>query len=134
MNIILIQIEFYRPVNISFRSGDMQRGEELKEYLDSPGDGTIEMRAAQAQGIVDEVYGQIKDVRGRQEELRERSLEIKAWMEEIAPFIGLDFELSKLKDFRFIDYQFGRIKVEDYHKLERYIYKNPYTLFYECNN
>ncbi len=112
----------------------MQRGEELKEYLDSPGDGTIEMRAAQAQGIVDEVYGQIKDVRGRQEELRERSLEIKAWMEEIAPFIGLDFELSKLKDFRFIDYQFGRIKVEDYHKLERYIYKNPYTLFYECNN
>lgn len=112
----------------------MQRGEELKEYLDRPGEGTVEMRAAQAQVIVDEVYGQIKDVRSRQEELRERRLEIKAWMEEIAPFIGLDFELSKLKDFRFIDYQFGRIKVEDYHKLERYIYKNPYTLFYECNN
>ncbi len=112
----------------------MQRGEELKEYLVSSGEGTIEMRAAQAQVVVDEVYGQIKDVRGKQEELREKSLEIKAWMEEIAPFIGLDFELCKLKDFRFIDYQFGRIKVDDYHKLERYIYKNPYTLFYECNN
>lgn len=111
-----------------------QRGEELKEYLDSSQTGTIEMRAAQARVIVDEVYGQIKDVRDRQEELREKTLEIKQWMEEIAPFIGLDFELSKLKDFQFIDYQFGRIKVQDYHKLERYIYKNPYTLFYECNN
>ena len=112
----------------------MQRGEELKGYLDGAGEGSIEMRAVQAQEIVDEVYGQINDLCGRQEELREKTLEIKEWMEEIAPFIGLDFELSKLKDFRFIDYQFGRIKVEDYHKLERYIYKNPYTLFYECNN
>lgn len=111
-----------------------QRGEELKGYLDSLEPGTEVMRAAQAQVIVDEVYEQIKDVRSRQEELREKMLEIKEWMEEIEPFIGLDFELSKLKDFRFIDYQFGRIKVEDYHKLERYIYKNPYTLFYECNN
>ncbi len=111
-----------------------QRGEELKEYLDSSHSETIEMRAAQARVIVDEVYEQIKDVKDRQDELREKTLEIKQWMEEIAPFIGLDFELSKLKDFQFIDYQFGRIKVQDYHKLERYIYKNPYTLFYECNN
>lgn len=112
----------------------MQRGEELKEYMEGSTEELIEMRAAQAQTIVDEVYGQIKDVRSRQEELKGKTLEIKEWMAEIAPFIGLDFELCKLKDFRFIDYQFGRIKVEDYHKLERYIYKNPYTLFYECNN
>ena len=112
----------------------MQRGEELKEYMEGQAEETIEMRAAQARIIVDEVYEQIKDVRSRQEEWKEKTLEIKTWMEEIAPFIGLDFELCKLKDFRFIDYQFGRIKVEDYHKLEHYIYKNPYTLFYECNN
>ena len=34
----------------------MQRGEELKAYLDGPGEGSLEMRAAQAQVIVDEVY------------------------------------------------------------------------------
>lgn len=112
----------------------MRRGEELKEYLEDSGEGCIEMPASQAQVIVDEVYEQIKDIRSRQEEWKEKCLEIKERMEEIAPFIRLDFEISKLKDFRFIDYQFGRIKVEDFHKLERYIYKNPYTLFYECNN
>ena len=48
----------------------MQRGEELKGYLDGVGEGSIEMRAAQAQVIVDEVYGQINDLCSRQEELR----------------------------------------------------------------
>ena len=68
-----------------------QRGEELKEYLDSSHSETIEMRAAQAQVIVDEVYEQIKDVKDKQDELWEKTLEIKQWMEEIAPFIGLYF-------------------------------------------
>ncbi len=111
-----------------------QRGRELKQYLDAGRQGTIMMRAMQAQVIIDEVYGQIEELHLRQKELQEKILKLKEWIAEITPFIGLDFELSKLKHFRFIDYQFGRIRVEDYHKLERYIYKNPYTLFYECNN
>ncbi len=111
-----------------------QKGEELKQHLNTSAKGTIVMRAAQAQEIIYEVYEQLKDVNSRKKELQEEMLEIKEWMAQIAPFIGLDFELSKMKDFRFIDYQFGRIRVVDYHKLEQYIFKNPYTLFYECNN
>ena len=111
-----------------------QKGAELKQYLEEGNPGTIVMRAMQAQVIIDEVYGQIGELRIRQDELQEKILKIKERMEEISPFIGLDFELSKFRDFRFIDYQFGRIRVADYHKLERYIFKNPYTLFYECNN
>ncbi len=111
-----------------------QKGEELKEYLNTSKKGTIVMRAAQGQEIVYEVHEQLKDVHSRKTELQEEMLEIKQWMEQIRPFIGLDFELSKMKDFKFIEYQFGRIRVEDYHRLEHYIFKNPYTLFYECNN
>lgn len=111
-----------------------QKGEELKQYLEEGNPGTIVMRAMQAQVIIEEVYGQIGELRVRQKELQEKILKLKERMAEIAPFIGLDFELSKFKEFRFIDYQFGRIRVADYHKLERYIFKNPYTLFYECNN
>jgi len=111
-----------------------QKGAELKQYLEEGNPGTIVMRAIQAQVIIDGVYGQIGELRIRQDELQEKILKIKERMAEISPFIGLDFELSKFRDFRFIDYQFGRIRVADYHKLERYIFKNPYTLFYECNN
>lgn len=111
-----------------------QRGKELRQYLDQSKRGSIVMRAAQAQVIVGEVWDQIGEVRSQQEELQEKIRKLKEWTAQIAPFIGLDFELSKMKDFRFIDYQFGRIKVKDYHRLERYIFENPYTLFYECNN
>ena len=111
-----------------------QRGKELRQYLDQSKIGSIVMRAAQAQVIVGEVWDQIGEVRSQQEELQEKIRKLKEWTAQIAPFIGLDFELSKMKDFRFIDYQFGRIKVKDYHRLERYIFENPYTLFYECNN
>lgn len=111
-----------------------QKGKELRQYLDESKKGTIVMRAAQAQVIVGEVWNQIGEVRSQQEQLTEKIRKLKEWMAQISPFIGLDFELSKLKDFRFIDYQFGRIPVKDYHRLERYIFENPYTLFYECNN
>lgn len=112
-----------------------QKGEELKRYLDESRKAEAKViRARQAQEIVDEVYGQVEDVLKQQEKIQGKLLEVKGWMAQIAPFIGLDFELAKLKDFRFIDYQFGRIKVENFHKLEQYIFQNPYTLFYECNN
>ncbi len=111
-----------------------QKGKELRQYLDESKKGTIVMRAAQAQVIVGEVWDQIGEVHSQQEQLTEKIRKLKEWMAQISPFIGLDFELSKLKDFRFIDYQFGRIRVKDYHRLERYIFENPYTLFYECNN
>lgn len=111
-----------------------QMGEELKQYLEVSRKTDLEVTPEQAQGIILDAYGQVEDVVRQQEEVQEELRRLKEWMAETAPFIGLDFELCKLRDFHFIDYQFGRIKVEDYHKLEQYVFHNPYTLFYECNN
>ena len=111
-----------------------QMGEELKQYLEVSRKTDLEVTPEQAQGIILDVHGQMADVVKQQGEVQEELRQLKEWMAETAPFIGLDFELCKLRDFHFIDYQFGRIKVENYHKLEQYVFHNPYTLFYECNN
>ena len=111
-----------------------QMGEELKQYLEVSRKTDLEVTPEQAQGIILDVHGQMGDVVKQQGEVQEELRQLKEWMAETAPFIGLDFELCKLRDFHFIDYQFGRIKVENYHKLEQYVFHNPYTLFYECNN
>ncbi|TGY98089.1 ATPase [Petralouisia muris] len=111
-----------------------QKGEELKQYLEVSRKTDLEVTAQQAQEIIFAVHEQLADVVRQQERVQKELRELKEWMVEIAPFIGLDFELCKLRDFHFIDYQFGKIKVEYYHKLEQYVYHNPYTLFYECNN
>ena len=111
-----------------------QKGEELKQYLEVSRKTDLEVTAEQAREIIFAAHEQLADVVKQQEEVQEKQRELKEWMAEIAPFIGLDFELCKLRDFHFIDYQFGKIKVENYHKLEQYVFHNPYTLFYECNN
>ncbi len=111
-----------------------QKGEELKQYLEVSRKTDLEVTAQQAQEIIFAVHEQLADVVRQQERVQKELRELKEWMVEIAPFIGLDFELCKLRDFHFIDYQFGKIKVEYYHKLEQYVHHNPYTLFYECNN
>lgn len=110
------------------------KGEELKQYLDVTKKTDLELTVEQAQEIVLEVYGQLEEVAEKKEDIQEHLRELKNAMAQSAPFIGLDFELCKLRDFHFIDYRFGKITVENYHKLEQYVFQNPYTLFYECNN
>lgn len=111
-----------------------KKGEELKQYLETSRRTDLQVTPEQAQEIILGAYSQLEDVVGKKEELNGKIRELKEWMAQTAPFIGLDFELCKLRDFHFIDYRFGKIQVENYHKLEEYVFHNPYTLFYECNN
>ncbi len=111
-----------------------QKGEELKAYLDVSRRTDLEVMADQAKEIILSVSEELAGVKAKQEEVQEKLRQLKEWMVQIAPFLDLDFELCKLRDFHFINYQFGRIRVENYHQLEQYVYQNPYILFYECNN
>lgn len=112
-----------------------QDGQKLKTYLQGTkpyyeGECTIQ----EADEIIHGVSAMIAEKIEKQKQLEEENQRVKNKMAEIAPFIGLDFEVGKLREFHFIDYRFGRITLENYHKLQEYIYKNPYTLFYECNS
>lgn len=112
-----------------------QQGQRLQAYLQNnkayhQGICTIQ----EADEIIRNACTMIDGKIERQKLLEEESQKNKKRMAEIAPFIGLDFEVEKLREFHFIDYRFGRITLENYHKLQEYIYKNPYTLFYECNS
>lgn len=111
-----------------------QKGEELKQYLERSRETDLEVTAEQAKEVIEAVAEEMKAVAAQREQVQEKLRQLKEWMVQIAPFLELDFELCKLRDFHFIDYQFGKIRVENYHKLEQYIHQNPYTLFYECNN
>lgn len=122
-------------VETNFYRETYQKGEKLKEYLQEAKAYADRVYTIQeADEIIQGADSKIKHLVEEQKRIEEENQNIKKRMAKIAPFIGLDFEIQKLKEFQFIDYRFGRITVENYHKLQTYIYKNPYTLFYECNS
>lgn len=111
-----------------------REGQKLKAYLKDTKKYQGEYTVQQADEIIHYANALIEDKIEKQKQLEEENKKIKEQMEEIAPYIGLEFEIGKLREFHFIDYRFGRITLENYHKLQEYIYKNPYTMFYECNS
>ena len=112
-----------------------KEGQKLKKYLqETKTYDQAECTIQEADAIIRRASAMIAEKIERQKQLEEENQKVKNRMAELAPFIGLDFEVGKLREFHFIDYRFGRITLENYHKLQEYIYKNPYTLFYECNS
>lgn len=51
--------------------------------------------------------------------------------QSIAPFRPLDLELSRILEYRFIAYRFGRIAVEYFHKLQKYLIDDLDAIFVE---
>ena len=52
---------------------------------------------------------------------------------EIGHFVGLNLDLKKLAECKYIKFRFGRIPKECYEKLSKYE-DNPYVLFFQCTS
>ena len=77
------------------------------------------------------LLGELKEQKKEIQEQRETLLQKQKQME---PFKTLEFDLKKLSEFKFIKYQFGRISLDYYEKLTKYIYEALNVIFYECNS
>lgn len=111
------------------------RAKLLWEYLkDEPISDVKKMKPKEAEKIIDVTYTMTAEILKKQEELRQKRLEVKDLMAQIEPFRELDYEFKKILEFRFIAFRFGRISREFYQKLERYIHETDHMLFYECHS
>lgn len=53
---------------------------------------------------------------------------------KIEPFQELDYDIDTILSFKFIKFRFGKIAIEYYDKLERYMYENLDSIFYKCHS
>ena len=112
---------------------DYANGKELLKYLDGQEEGQLEELSPKAAcKVIREVYEQTEQIQKKQRELSQKNEELKEFMEEIGKYRALDFEFKKMLDFRFIKFRFGRIPVDEFSRLEKYIRETAYTVFYEC--
>lgn len=60
--------------------------------------------------------------------------ETSAYLEQVKPYVGLDFDISDVTGLQFIMYRFGRIAQDYYRKFEKYVNENVDTIFYTATS
>ena len=53
-------------------------------------------------------------------------------LEQVVPFMGLNYDLRSILQFKYIKYRFGRISHEYYNKFINYVYDTIDTVVYKC--
>lgn len=67
----------------------------------------------------------------KKEKLKKKTEQLRAKQQVIAPFRPLDCDLHHVLNYRFIHYRFGRIAVEYYHKMLKYLMEDLGAIFVE---
>ena len=67
----------------------------------------------------------------KKEKLKKKIEELRSKQLVIAPFRPLDCDLHKVLHYRYITYRFGRIAVEFYHKMQKYLMDDLGAIFVE---
>ena len=67
----------------------------------------------------------------KKEKLKKKIEELRAKQQIIAPFRPVDCDLHKVLNYRYITYRFGRIAVEFYHKMQKYLMDDLNAIFVE---
>lgn len=71
------------------------------------------------------------EIQEKKEKLKRKIDDLHKKQQIIAPFRPLDCELSKILQYKYITYRFGRIAVEFYHKMEKYLMDDLGAIFVE---
>ena len=86
----------------------------------------------------EEMFSLIRDMnqtymnfRDHEEELRKRQEHCCEVLRLVEPFRSIDFSIHDVTQYRFIKFRFGRVPVDYYHKLEKYVYEDLDVVFIE---
>ena len=93
--------------------------------------GTISIE--EASETLATLESKFSDIYTRTNALEAKKEDLKASYERLRPFLGFDFDIHSVLQFKFIKYRFGKITRDYYKKLEHYVYENLDTVFYRCS-
>ena len=80
---------------------------------------------------IQDLYTIYKDFKDQEENLIAQREGLRDRLKIIEPFRPFDFNLHEVLQYRFVKFRFGRVALDYYHKLEKYVYKDLDTVFIE---
>ena len=81
--------------------------------------------------VVREAMNTYIDFREQEEQLKEQQTKLRERLRLIDPFRPVDFNIKEILQYHFIKFRFGRIALDYYHKLEKYLHSDFRAVFLE---
>lgn len=81
--------------------------------------------------VVREAMNTYIDFREQEEQLKEQQTKLRERLRLIDPFRPIDFNIKEILQYHFIKFRFGRIALDYYHKLEKYLHSDFRAVFLE---
>lgn len=114
--------------------GSLAKAEELAAMTrhENPLKKTVEAKAAVE--IVENFDEKREQYRREKGALEEKKAEITKALQDIEPYRNINHDIRDILNFHSIKFRFGKIPVEYYEKLEKYVYDELSTIFYKCQS
>ncbi len=90
--------------------------------------------AERAIEIVESLDEKRERYRRKRGELEEKKQLVAKAIQDIEPYRNVNHDIRDILHFQSIKFRFGKIPVEYYEKLERYVYDELSTIFYKCQS
>lgn len=86
-----------------------------------------------AKALIAAIREKSSQLSAAKKELEEKEQHYVKLLAQIGPFCGIRFPISKILEFKFIKFRFGRIALNYYDTFSKYVYDNLNTIFYESS-
>lgn len=118
----------------TYRESLLKAEETMKQLRPEIKSSGREITYKEAEDLLEKMHLMLDDLDVQKKEIKEKLETIAERQDEIKPYLTFDLELSKVNSFQFIRCQFGRIAIDYYEKLTKYIYEDMNTIFIECKS
>ncbi len=113
---------------------DLLNVNELLEKVEGTPPPAAPITTEAARELIHKLNDALKEHTDRLSLLEKDLEETTNYLEQIKPYVGLDFNIQDVINLKFIKYRFGRIARDYYQKFEKYVNENVDTIFYAATS
>ena len=90
-----------------------------------------QMPIEEMMSFIQKINKEYLDLQAEKEVLKQKIEELKTKKSVLEPFGSLELDIKKVLAYKFMKVRFGRISIDYYHRLEKYLYDNLQGIFLE---
>lgn len=91
------------------------------------------MDASQAAEVIHRLDLVLEKLSAQKDELAQKLKSAQDSLDKVRPFVGLDYDVSRILHFKYVKFRFGRISREYYDKFFSFVYDTIDTILFPCH-